>query len=605
MKDLATMRDPTSSYTFTNYLHKHGRLASFINREASVPSRREWSAYLHWAAKRMDDVVTYGREIVRVEPEDHRAGAKDGSSVVRKWRLVMRDTASGETYECLAKHVTVAIGGIPVTPEPFDQLLAAQANSSTSSYIAHSSVYLPALAGMESRLRRKEARTLSVADDVSQPSRTPLRFAVIGSGQSAAEITLHLRKTFPNAHVSLIFRASALVPSDDSAFVNAMAFDPERTDAHWRAGQEERCAWLKEFRRTNYAVVRSDVLNELHTAVYDQGITFAQPWPNADGPEAEGGELLIRPNTQIDTARLIGDHAVNDLQEEDDTQVALTVRDLVYPTSSKASSVQDRTETFDAVFLATGFKRSPEHVPFLQPLQSLYPRLDPDAEQKKAALGFAGEQDSFEVLKTIVDDEAECERLRHRTRGITRDYRLVSYSSDAFDPPRSGVDDDDRRTSAGNMADAHTRTLPRSNADSGASTPRRGSDMSDSDTLADSDENIAVDVNTTRDGGRDEEESRLRGPRIEASIYFLGGNEASHGLSDSLLSIVAHRAGELTTSILRRSRSNRRAAAADRASAKIDAAQASNADEAVADTLRKRRTTLLDTVQQTVADLRV
>jgi lysine/ornithine N-monooxygenase len=590
MKDLATMRDPTSSYTFTNYLHKQGRLASFINREASVPSRREWSAYLHWAAGRMQDVVTYGREVLSVEP------CQGSTSAIQKWRLTMRDTSSGELFQCLANDITVGIGGIPVTPAPFEQLMTDQ-DIASSSFIAHSSAYLPALAAMEPRLRRKEAGMLAAdtgSDTLSTAQcdlRAPLRFAVIGSGQSAAEISLHLRKTFATAHISLIFRASALVPSDDSAFVNAMAFDPERTDAHWRAGYEERATWLKEFRRTNYAVVRSDVLNELHTTVYDQDISFDQPWPNADGPVSHG-KLRIRPNTQVDTVRMLA----GSTDDADAQMVALTVRDLVYPTSKLSASLDDRTELFDAVFLATGFRRSPEHVPFLRPLQSLYPRLDPELDQKKAALGFAGEQDSFEALSMIVDDEMECERLRHRCRGITRDYRLVSYSSDAFDPPR-GNDVEHRPTTNHRASSTSTPSL-----DSGTSTPQRDSDLSDSDTLADSDENfttahISRSNSRTRQGVERESdmaEQRLRGPKIEANIYFLGGNESSHGLSDSLLSIVAHRAGELTHSILQNNRNKRVEA---KANASADAPH-------VVGTLRKSSTTLLQSVQQTMSPLR-
>ena len=32
LKDLVTLRNPTSRYSFVNYLHSHGRLVDFINR---------------------------------------------------------------------------------------------------------------------------------------------------------------------------------------------------------------------------------------------------------------------------------------------------------------------------------------------------------------------------------------------------------------------------------------------------------------------------------------------------------------------------------------------------------------------------------------------
>ncbi|MCP5915927.1 lysine N(6)-hydroxylase/L-ornithine N(5)-oxygenase family protein, partial [Klebsiella pneumoniae] len=66
------MRDPTSSCTFLNFLHEEGRLMPYINREEKVPSRREWSAYLAWAAKRMDSYVRYGRQVVDIVPMEEK-----------------------------------------------------------------------------------------------------------------------------------------------------------------------------------------------------------------------------------------------------------------------------------------------------------------------------------------------------------------------------------------------------------------------------------------------------------------------------------------------------------------------------------------------------
>ncbi|PWN37632.1 uncharacterized protein FA14DRAFT_110621, partial [Meira miltonrushii] len=513
MKDLATMRDPTSSFTFTNYLHQQGRLAAFINREASIPSRRDWSAYLHWAAKRMQDSVSYGQEVVNVEPAEIVAGTTTQSPRVQKWRVTLRSIETGETTTMLARNITVAVGGVPAVPDVLSEAFYAN-----PSHLIHSSAYLPSLAKIDARLNAIQDRRLeklstehstqqqtitteSMIDKTRQQS-APLRFAVVGSGQSAAEISLHLRNTFPKAHVSLIFRASAIVPSDDSAFVNAQAFDPDRTDAFWRAGDEERKAWLKEYRRTNYSVVRSDVLNTLHTEVYDQEIELGQPWPHADGPPSHG-KLQLRPNAQIDHIEIVKDET----SEED--IVRLTLKDLKYP-AVPTEGVNEETESFDAVFFGTGFKRGPDCMPFLKPLQSLYPRLDSNVELTKASLGFANEVDSFEALSALQNDRSSAERLRQRCRGITRDYRLVSYSSEAFTHRREP---------------SSTRMTPASSKPASPSM-------------------LPKQINF--------KSQRLRGPKIDASIYFLGGNEVTHGLSDSLLSIVAHRSGELTKSLLKR-----------------------------------------------------
>src|SRR5687768_6545487 len=53
LKDLATLRSPTSSLTFLAFLHDQDRLLPFINRGSFTPTRREFSDYLAWAAQKV------------------------------------------------------------------------------------------------------------------------------------------------------------------------------------------------------------------------------------------------------------------------------------------------------------------------------------------------------------------------------------------------------------------------------------------------------------------------------------------------------------------------------------------------------------------------
>ena len=75
MKDLATLRNPSSPYTFLSYLHSENRLLSFINRGGTIPTRKEYSDYLAWAARKVQDngiKVAFGHEITDLEegPDD-------------------------------------------------------------------------------------------------------------------------------------------------------------------------------------------------------------------------------------------------------------------------------------------------------------------------------------------------------------------------------------------------------------------------------------------------------------------------------------------------------------------------------------------------------
>src|SRR5947209_17399624 len=50
LKDLVTLRNPRSRFTFLNFLKSTGRLDSFINMGNLTPYRLEISAYLNWVA---------------------------------------------------------------------------------------------------------------------------------------------------------------------------------------------------------------------------------------------------------------------------------------------------------------------------------------------------------------------------------------------------------------------------------------------------------------------------------------------------------------------------------------------------------------------------
>jgi len=99
----------------------------------------------------------------------------------------------------------------------------------------------------------------------------PLRFAVIGNGQSAAEIFHDLWSRFPDANVKLIIRGSSLRPSDDSPFVNEI-FDPDRVDGIYNQPPSDRAAAIALNRGTNYGVVRLELLEELYEKLYMQRV---------------------------------------------------------------------------------------------------------------------------------------------------------------------------------------------------------------------------------------------------------------------------------------------------------------------------------------------
>lgn len=185
MKDLATPRNPRSKFTFTNYLFECGRLNQFINLGTFLPSRMEYEDYMRWCASHFEKEgkVSYGMDV-----EGVRVAEKSKDGKVTSWTVTARNQ-NGELISRRARHVVIAAGGRPVIPPNMQGL----------KHIQHSSQYATQIG----RIQQKETGR-------------PLRFAVVGSGQSAAEIFNDLWSRFPEASVKLVIRGASLRPSDDS-----------------------------------------------------------------------------------------------------------------------------------------------------------------------------------------------------------------------------------------------------------------------------------------------------------------------------------------------------------------------------------------------------
>jgi L-ornithine N5-oxygenase len=185
LKDLATPRDPTSSFTFLNYLFQKGRLHHFINLSTFLPSRAEYEDYMRWCASffEKDGCVEYGMEVGGVSVGEKSAGGKVTSFVVSA------TNQAGEAVSRRTRHVVIAAGGRPVIPSSLQRL----------KHVYHSSQFANAIDKIQAKAVDR-----------------PLRFAVIGGGQSAAEIFNDIWARFPDAQVRLIIKGASLRPSDDS-----------------------------------------------------------------------------------------------------------------------------------------------------------------------------------------------------------------------------------------------------------------------------------------------------------------------------------------------------------------------------------------------------
>ncbi|MER8779369.1 SidA/IucD/PvdA family monooxygenase, partial [Mesorhizobium sp. M0977] len=140
-KDLVTLVNPRSAYTFVNYLHENGRLYHFLNAQFGAVLRAEFEQYLNWAFHR--NPLVRGGETVREIRFDG------------EFRVHTDDAVLG------ARNVVVGIGKQAHIPPQFQGW--------TGRNLFHSSELLH----IHPEVRRKHV-------------------CVVGGGQSGAEVMLHL-----------------------------------------------------------------------------------------------------------------------------------------------------------------------------------------------------------------------------------------------------------------------------------------------------------------------------------------------------------------------------------------------------------------------------
>ncbi|MGW6576977.1 lysine N(6)-hydroxylase/L-ornithine N(5)-oxygenase family protein [Streptomyces sp. NPDC054945] len=232
LKDLVTLRNPASEYSFLCYLQSRGRLIDFVNHKNLFPLRVEFHDYFEWAAAKVDDMVSYGSEVVAVRPV-----LRDG--VIEHVDVTAR--SGSELVVHRARNLVIGTGLRPRMPEGVDR----------TERIWHTSELLTRVAA------------LGGAD--------PSRFVVVGAGQSAAENVAFLHRTFPRAEVCAVFSRYGYSPADDSGFANRI-FDPSAVDEYYTAPEEIKRKLIEYHANTNYSVVDIDLIDDLYRQEYQEKV---------------------------------------------------------------------------------------------------------------------------------------------------------------------------------------------------------------------------------------------------------------------------------------------------------------------------------------------
>ncbi|MFD0361167.1 lysine N(6)-hydroxylase/L-ornithine N(5)-oxygenase family protein [Nocardia sp. GCM10030253] len=263
LKDLVTLRNPRSRFSFLNFLYEGGRLNEFVNLSTFNPYRWELSEYQQWVAHSLEQVrVRHDARCERVEPRRTTDGRLVG------WTVTL---SNGDTVDC--RDLVIGTGRDPHVPAVFRDLPADR--------VIHSTQYCTRIA--------------------QQPTDRPIRPVVVGGAQSAAEMFMAVHSDLPQSTPTMVMRSIGLQNYQTSKFVNELFF-PSFVDEFYNSDVEVRGRILDEVHLTNYAGLAPPFLDELYSMLYQQRML---------GKERS----TIRSMTEVAAARMDGDEVVLELRD--------------------------------------------------------------------------------------------------------------------------------------------------------------------------------------------------------------------------------------------------------------------------------------------------
>jgi lysine N6-hydroxylase len=289
LADLVTMADPTSRWSFLNYLKQTGHLYPFYIRESFYPLRREYDDYCRWAAEQLG-TVRFGQPVVGVE--------HDGATYVVR-------TGAGEEHR--ARRLVIGVGTEPSVPECLAGLDALH----SSDYLRH-----------KQRLQRLRSIT------------------IVGSGQSAAEIyhDLLAESSDHDYELTWLTRSPRFFPMEYTKLTLELT-SPEYT-AYFQGLPELTRRRLLRDQRSLYKGISGDLVDAIFDLHYRLRVT-------GDGPRT----TLVTNTAVVGADRTDEGYRLDLHHEETDEPFELTTEGLVVATGYAArvpaflDGVRDRVAT--------------------------------------------------------------------------------------------------------------------------------------------------------------------------------------------------------------------------------------------------------------------
>ncbi|MDH6140065.1 L-ornithine N5-oxygenase [Kitasatospora sp. GP30] len=277
LKDLVTLRNPRSKFSFINYLHTVGQLDEFINLGTFTPYRQEISGYLQWVADSLSEVrVAYGMRCEGITPRRGAGGKVTG------WLAAFSDGT-----EVAARDLVIGAGRDARIPAEFAGLPAER--------VIHSTEYSARIADLDPAGKH--------------------RIMVIGGAQSAAELLWAAHQGFPAAETTLVMRSIGLKNYESSKFTNEIYYTSFIDEFH-SASPDAREQLLREMHLSNYAGLAPAMLETLYRQRYLERLAGAE-------------RLKIVTMTEITATRMEGEEIVLTMRDRKTGAISESRCDLV------------------------------------------------------------------------------------------------------------------------------------------------------------------------------------------------------------------------------------------------------------------------------------
>ncbi|WP_066287583.1 lysine N(6)-hydroxylase/L-ornithine N(5)-oxygenase family protein [Arthrobacter sp. B6] len=235
MADLVTLADPTSPYSFLNFLKQTGRLYRFYIRENFYPLRAEYNQYCQWVAGQLRS-VRFSTAVLDI--------TYDGGV----YRLSVEGPGGPEVL--LARRLVLGTGTSPHVPASCDGIVEAAANEG-GGLVLHNADYV----SRKSELQARRSIT------------------IVGSGQSAAEIYYELLQEIDihGYQLNWVTRSGRFFPLEYTKLTLEMT-SPEYVDYFHGLPQDQRDGLVKS-QKNLYKGINSELIDAIYDLLYTKSLS--------------------------------------------------------------------------------------------------------------------------------------------------------------------------------------------------------------------------------------------------------------------------------------------------------------------------------------------